>query len=74
MNTGPTDGERPDYAVFSDLSDLVYMKQKHYMYDPEAPSWDISRFSTECFIYDSIKLNHEVSSSIWVHILEKVLD
>jgi len=27
MNTGPTDGERPDYAVFSDLSDLVCMKQ-----------------------------------------------
>jgi len=26
MNTGPTDGERPDYAVFNDLSDLVCMK------------------------------------------------
>ena len=42
MNTGPTDGERPDYAVFSDLSDLVCIKQQHYMCDPEAPSWDIS--------------------------------
>ena len=27
MNTGPTDGERPDCAVCSDLYDLVCMKQ-----------------------------------------------
>jgi len=44
------------------------------MYDPEAPSWDISRFSTKPITYDSIKLNYEVSSSVWVHILENVLD